>query len=197
MDAVVGRLSRNWWLLLLEGLLSVALGVYALTRPHITLLALIIVWGVFALANGVAEVFRAFGGARDGQRAWGWQLAAGLVGIVAGLAILRWPGLSALFVLYLVAIWAVITGIVNIVHAIAGREALPHAWLVALGGIVSVLFGIVMFAWPHVGLLTLVYLVGIYAIVYGVIACVTAFRLRSLPGPTTMTLVPPGPAPSY
>ncbi len=54
-----------------------------------------------------------------------------------------------------------------------------------------------MFAWPHVGLLTLVYLVGIYAIVYGVIACVTAFRLRSLPGPTTMTLVPPGPAPSY
>ncbi|HZS86836.1 MAG TPA: HdeD family acid-resistance protein [Chloroflexota bacterium] len=197
MDAVVGTLSRNWWLLLLEGVVSVVLGAYALARPGITLVALIIVWGLFALINGVAEVFRALGGAHDGRRAWGWQLAGGLVGIVAGLAILRWPGISALFVLYLIGIWAIVTGIVSIVHAIADHEGMPHAWLIALGGIVSVLFGIVMFAWPGAGLLTLVYLVGIYAIVYGVITCVIAFRLHGLQGKATTTLVPPGPAPSY
>jgi uncharacterized membrane protein HdeD (DUF308 family) len=197
MDAVAKTLGQNWWLVLLGGLLSVALGLYALARPGSTLAALIIVWGLFTLVNGVVEVVASLGGAREHRWSWGWQLAAGLVGIVVGLAILRWPGVSALFVLYLVAIWAMVTGIVSIVRAIADHEELPHAWLVALGGIVSVLFGIVMFAWPHVGLLTLVYLVGIYAIVYGVIACVIAFRMHSLQGRISSTLVPPGAAPSY
>jgi uncharacterized membrane protein HdeD (DUF308 family) len=89
-------------------------------------------------------------------------------------------------------------GIVRVVGAIADHEMLPHAWLVALAGIVSVLFGIAMFAWPGVGLLTLVYLVGIYAIVYGVIACVIAFRMRSLPERLAGALMPPaGAAPSH
>ena len=82
-------------------------------------------------------------------------------------------------------------GIVRLVGAIADHEALPHAWLVALAGVVSVLFGIAMFAWPGVGLLTMVYLVGFYAIVYGVITCVIAFRLHSLPARTAATLMPP------
>jgi uncharacterized membrane protein HdeD (DUF308 family) len=86
---------------------------------------------------------------------------------------------------------------VRLVGAIADHEALPHAWLVALAGVVSVLFGIAMFAWPGVGLLTLVYLVGSYAIVYGVITCVIAFRLHSLPTRVAGTLMPPaGAAPS-
>jgi uncharacterized membrane protein HdeD (DUF308 family) len=89
-------------------------------------------------------------------------------------------------------------GIVRLVGAIADHEALPHAWTVALAGAVSVLFGIAMFAWPGVGLLTLVYLVGSYAIVYGLIACVMAFRLHSLPGRMAGTLMPPaGAAPSH
>jgi uncharacterized membrane protein HdeD (DUF308 family) len=178
--------------------LSVVLGVLALARPGVTLGALILLWGLFALLNGVVEVFSAIGAAGRHQ-SWGWQLAGGLVGIFAGLAILRWPGLSALFVLYLVAIWAIMMGIVRIVGAIADHEALPHAWLVALAGVVSVLFGIAMFAWPAVGLLTLVYLVGIYAIVYGLISCVIAFRLHSLPERMAAgRLVPPaGAAPSH
>jgi uncharacterized membrane protein HdeD (DUF308 family) len=89
-------------------------------------------------------------------------------------------------------------GIVRLVGAIADHEVLPHAWLVALAGVVSVLFGIAMFAWPDVGLLTLVYLVGFYAIVYGVITCVIAFRLHSLPERMAGMLVPPaGAAPSH
>jgi uncharacterized membrane protein HdeD (DUF308 family) len=190
MDAVVRTLHQNWWLVLLQGVLSVVLGALALAMPGVTLGALILLWGLFALLNGVVDVFSAIGAAGS-HRTWGWQLAGGLVGILVGLAILRWPGLSALFVLYLVAIWAIMMGIVRIVGAIADREALPHAWLVALAGVASVLYGIAMFAWPGVGLLTLVYLVGSYAIVYGVITCVIAFRLHSLPERMAGTLVPP------
>jgi len=193
MDTVVRRLHQNWWLVLLQGVLSIVLGVLALARPGVTLGALILLWGLFALLNGVVEVFSAIGAAGS-HRSWGWQLAGGLVGILAGLVILRWPGLSALFVLYLVAIWAIMMGIVRIVGAIADHQALPHAWLVALAGVVSVLFGIAMFAWPGVGLLTLVYLVGSYAIVYGVITCVLAFRLHSLPERMAGRLVPPAEA---
>jgi uncharacterized membrane protein HdeD (DUF308 family) len=193
MDTVVRMLSQNWWLVLLQGVLSVVLGVLALARPGVTLGALILLWGLFALLNGVVDVFSALGAAAS-HRSWGWHLAGGLFGILAGLAILRWPGLSALFVLYLVAIWAIMMGIVRVVGAIADHEALPHAWLVALAGVVSVLFGIAMFAWPGVGLLTLVYLVGIYAIMYGVIACVLAFRLHNLPERMAGTLVPPAEA---
>ena len=196
MDTVVRTLSQNWWLVLLQGVLSVVLGALALARPGVTLGALILLWGLFALLNGVVDVFSAIGAAGS-HRSWGWHLAGGLFGILAGLAILRWPGLSALFVLYLVAIWAIMLGIVRVVGAIADHEMLPHAWLVALAGVVSVLFGIAMFAWPAVGLLTLVYLVGIYAIVYGVIACVIAFRLHGLPARLAGTLRPPaGAAPS-
>ena len=193
MDMVVRTLRQNWWLVLLQGVLSVVLGVLALALPGVTLGALILLWGLFALLNGVVDVFSAIGAAGS-HRSWGSHLAGGLVGILAGLAILRWPGLSALFVLYLVAIWAIMMGIVRIVGAIADREALPHAWLVALAGVASVLYGIAMFAWPGVGLLTLVYLVGSYAIVYGVITCVIAFRLHSLPERMAGTLVPPAEA---
>src|SRR5437764_2006733 len=197
MDTVVRTLHQNWWLVLLQGVLSVVLGGLALAMPGVTLGALILLWGLFALLNGVVDVFGAIGAAGH-HRSWGWQLAGGLVGILAGLAILRWPGLSALFVLYLVAIWAIMMGLVRIVGAIADHEALPHAWLVALAGVVSVLFGIAMFVWPGVGLLTLVYLVGSYAIVYGVITCVLAFRLHSLPERMAGTLVSPaGAAPSH
>ena len=197
MDTVVRTLSQNWWLVLVQGVLSVVLGVLALARPGVTLGVLILLWGLFALLNGVVEVFSAIGAAGS-HRSWGWQLAGGLVGILAGLVILRWPGLSALFVLYLVAIWAIVTGIVRLVGAIAEHEALPHARMVALAGVVSVLFGIAMFAWPGVGLLTLVYLVGSYAIVYGVITSVIAFHLHSLLERMAGTLVSPaGAAPSH
>ena len=191
MDTVVRTLHQNWWLVLLQGVLSVVLGVLALAMPGVTLGALILLWGLFALLNGVVDVVHAIGAAGSHKSWWAWQLAGGLIGILAGLAILRWPGLSALVVLYLVAIWAIMMGLVRVVGSIADHEMLPHAWLVALAGVVSVLFGIAMFAWPVAGLLTLVYLVGIYAIVFGVIACVIAFRLHSLPERMAGTLVPP------
>lgn len=196
MDIVARTLSRGWWLYLMQGVLSLVLGILALVWPGHALAVLIILFGLFALLNGVVAIFAAIGAAGTHQ-SWGWQLAVGVLGVLAGLAILRWPAVTALIVLYIVGIWAIIAGIIGIVGAVADRAEIPHAWLVALAGIVSVLFGIAMLAWPAVGLLTLVYLVGIYAIVYGLIECAIAFRVRTLPQRVAGPSAPPGAAPSY
>src|SRR5205085_12620014 len=161
MDTVVRTLNQNWWLVLLQGVLSVVLGVLALAWPGVTLGELILLWGLFALLNGVVDVVSALGAAAS-HRSWGWHLAGGLFGILAGLAILRWPGLSALFVLYLVPIWAILMGIVRLVGAIADHEALPHAWMVALAGAVSVLIVHAIIDWSGVDMLILFSLVGCY-----------------------------------
>lgn len=195
MDVVVRTLSQNWWLYLMRGVLSIALGVVALVLPGRTLAVVILLFGLFVLINGIVEVFAAIGAAGT-NRPWGWRLAAGILGVAAGLAILRWPGITALLVLFLVGIWAIVIGTIGIVEAIADHRELSRAWLVALIGCVSVLFGIAMFAWPTVGLLTLVYLVGIYAIVYGVLSCVLAFRLRTLPERLAERSAPPGALPA-
>jgi uncharacterized membrane protein HdeD (DUF308 family) len=196
VDAAVKTLSQNWWLILMQGVLSLVLGVLALVWPGRTLGILILFFGLFALLNGIVEVFAAIGAAGVRQP-WGWRLASGMFGILAGLAILKWPGVTALLVVLLIGLWAIITGIIAIVRSIADRAELRHAWLVGLGGIVSVLFGIAMFAWPGVGLFTLAYLVGIYAIVFGVIECALAFEMRTLPRRITGPASPRGAQPSY
>jgi uncharacterized membrane protein HdeD (DUF308 family) len=196
VNAVVASLSRNWWLYLMQGVLSVVLGVLILVWPGHALAVLIILFGLFALINGIILVFAAIGAAGVHQ-SWGWRLTAGIVGIVAGVAILRWPGVTALVLLYLVGIWAIATGIVELVSAFAEHETIPNAWLLALAGVVALLFGIAMFAWPRAGLLTIAYLVGIFAIVYGLFNCIIAFRARSLAGGrTTEMQAPPGALPS-
>lgn len=180
MERGARALSQEWWLFLLEGVVAIVFGIMALVWPSSTLGVLIGIAGWFALIVGVIGVFAAIGAAGVGKP-WGWKLTSAILGIITGLVILRWPGLTALFVLALVGVWAISTGIINIVSSFADRDTVPHAWLLALGGVVSVLFGIAMFAWPSVGLLTLVYLIGIYAILFGVINCVTAFQVRRLP----------------
>src|SRR2546430_8322453 len=125
MDTVVRRLHQNWWLVLLQGVLSVVLGGLALAMPGVTLGALILLWGLFALLNGVVDVFGAIGAAGH-HRSWGWQLAGGLVGILAGLAILRWPGLSALLGLSLLPSLALSVGLLRPGGALFVRALLPH-----------------------------------------------------------------------
>ncbi len=179
-ERVANVLSRRWWLFLLDGVVGIIFGILALVWPAITLLVLIRLFGLLALFSGIVGVFSSIGSAGT-RRPWGWQLATGLLGILIGLVILRWPGETALILLALVGVWAIGSGIIKIVSAFADHEVIPNAWLFALSGVISVLFGIAMFAWPAVGLLTLVYLVGIYAIVFGIIDCVIAFQVRSLP----------------
>jgi uncharacterized membrane protein HdeD (DUF308 family) len=196
VDAVVQSLSRNWWLFLMQGVLSIIIGILALVWPGHTLAVVLILVGLFALLNGIVEVFAAIGAAGN-HEPFGGRLAMGILGILAGLAIMRWPGITALIALFIVGIWAILIGVIGIVGAIAQHEEFPHAWLVALLGIVSVLFGIAMMVWPVAGVLTLVFLAGIFAIVFGIINCVIAFRVRTLPRRLARPSPPPGAAPSF
>jgi uncharacterized membrane protein HdeD (DUF308 family) len=180
MDTVVGTVSRGWWLFLIQGVIGIVLGILALIWPGRTLFTLIVIFGIFFLLGGVVGIFAAIGTAAA-REPWAWLLVKAIIGVAAGLAILKWPGVTALVILFLVGTVAIITGVVEIVEAIVDHSEMPQAWLVALAGVVSLLFGVAMLAWPApVGLVTLAYLVGLYAIAYGVVTCLIAFRVRSL-----------------
>lgn len=190
VEASLKRLSENWWLLLLQGVVSVIFGILMLIRPGATLAVLIAILGWFVLINGVISIISAIGSAAD-HRPWGWRFAGGILGVLVGLIILRWPGETALTVLLFVGYWAILVGLMELVGSVADHAMLPHAWLVALEGVVTILFGIAMVVWPVPGLLTLALLIGIYAIVHGLLYCGLAFQVRSL-GQRLPAYAPPG-----
>jgi uncharacterized membrane protein HdeD (DUF308 family) len=179
MNAALKQLTDNWWLLLLQGIVSIIFGILALVWPASTLVVLIVLFGWLALINGIIAIISAFGSAAS-QRAWGWRFASGIFGVLAGLIILRWPGETAFTLLLFVGFWVILVGLVQIIGAIADHAEIPHAWWLAIEGVVSILFGIAMVVWPVAGLLALTLLIGIYAIVHGILYCVMAFRVRSL-----------------
>ncbi len=180
MDAAARALSQEWWIFLLEGVVSIIFGLLLLFWPGPTTGVLIVLVGLFALLSGFVGVFAAIGAAGNHQP-WGWKLTTAVLGVLVGLAIIRWPGATAVFVLYLVGFWLILGGIVGIVEAFAAHRAISHAWLLLLSSVVAILFGIAMFAWPVVSLRVVLSLIGIYAIVQGIILCVLAFQVRSHP----------------
>lgn len=195
VEASLKRLSENWWLLLLQGVVSIIFGILMLIQPGATLAVLFVILGWFVLLNGVISIISAIGSAAD-HRPWGWRFAGGILGVLVGLIILRWPGETALTVLLFVGFWAILVGLTELIGAIADHAVLPHAWLLALEGVVAILFGIAMVAWPLPGLLTLALLIGIYAIVHGLLYCGLAFQVRSV-GQHLPVHVPSGTTPAH
>ena len=171
-------LARNWWALVLRGLFAVLFGIIALAWPGITLGALVLLYGAYALADGVFAIAAVMAG-RTGGRPWWSLLVEGLVGIAVGIMTFAWPGITALVLLYLIAAWAVVTGIFEIVAAIRLREEIRGEWLLALSGILSVLFGLALVIWPGAGAVALVWVIGAYAIAFGALLIALGFRLRS------------------
>jgi uncharacterized membrane protein HdeD (DUF308 family) len=171
--------SRIWWTIALRGALAVVFGLVALFYSGKTLLALVYVFGAFAVISGVASMVAAVR-AGETHRRWGWLAAAGLVGVAAGIVSFVWPGITALAFVYLVAAWAMITGVAEIAFALSWPDTLAHPWLAALSGALSVLFGILLAAWPRSGALALVWLIGIYAILYGLTLLYYSYRLQAL-----------------
>jgi uncharacterized membrane protein HdeD (DUF308 family) len=169
---------RNWWLLALRGVFAIIFGLIALFAPRIALLAFILVFAVYALVNGIIAVYTAIQ-ERGSLSRWGWVLFEGILSIIAGIVAIVYPGLTALVLLYIVASWAIVTGILEIVAAFAIRGFASREWMLALAGILSIIFGIILFIRPGAGLLSILWLVGIYAIVYGILFIVRAFQLRA------------------
>src|SRR3954471_13552925 len=174
--ALVHALAKNWWLLLLRGIAAIVFGVLAFAWPGLTLLTLILFYGAFALVDGVLAIIAAITGGSPAPR-W-WLAIIGLLGIAAGLLTFFMPGLSALVLLFFIAGWAIATGVFQIIGAIQLRKEIDNEWLLILGGIISVLFGIGVMLAPGAGALALVWVIGTYAVIIGVLLVALAFRLK-------------------
>jgi uncharacterized membrane protein HdeD (DUF308 family) len=173
---MVHALAKNWWLLLLRGIAAIIFGVLAFAWPGLTLLTLILFYGAFALVDGVLAIIAAITGGAPGPR-W-WLVIVGLLGIAAGLLTFLMPGLSALVLLFFIAGWAIATGVFQIIGAIQLRKEIDNEWLLILGGIISVLFGIGVMLAPGAGALALIWVIGTYAVIIGVLLVALAFRLK-------------------
>jgi uncharacterized membrane protein HdeD (DUF308 family) len=175
-SAMVHALAKNWWLLLLRGIAAIIFGVLAFAWPGLTLLTLIMVYGAFALVDGVLAIIAAV---TSGAAAPRWWLAiVGLLGIATGLLMFLMPGLTALVLLYFIAGWAIATGVFQIVGAIRLRKEIDNEWFLILAGIVSVLFGVGVMMAPGAGALALVWVIGTYAVIMGILLVALAFRLK-------------------
>jgi uncharacterized membrane protein HdeD (DUF308 family) len=170
-------IHSNWWLLALRALAAVILGLLTFLQPEVTLFVLVALFGIFCLINGILTLVMAYRRGR-GQPRW-WALALeGLASLIAGGLTLAWPGISLLGLLYVVALWAITTGIFQIVTAIRLRKQITGEWLLLLGGVLSVLFGGLVLFWPGIGALVLSWWIGGYLFAIGIMLGILSYRLR-------------------
>jgi uncharacterized membrane protein HdeD (DUF308 family) len=171
-------LAENWWLLLLRGIAAIVFGVLAFIWPGVTLALLVLLYGAFALVDGAFALAAAIMGKAGIGPRW-WLAIVGLLGIGAGVLTFLWPGITALVLLVFIAAWSIMSGIFQIIGAIQLRKEIDNEWLLVVAGLISVVFGILLLAWPASGLLALVWLIGAYAVLYGAVLVGLALRLRN------------------
>jgi uncharacterized membrane protein HdeD (DUF308 family) len=186
-------LERNWWSLILRGIVAILLGVLTFAWPGITLTVIVFLFAGYALVNGIAAIAGAVHAASAHER-WGGLLFGGIVGILAALITMFWPGITALALVYVIAAWAVITGIAEITTAVRLRKHISGEWLLGLAGAASILFGILIATMPIVGALAIALWVGAYAFVFGALMLALGFRLRHWRG---ISAGPRIPAPAH
>jgi uncharacterized membrane protein HdeD (DUF308 family) len=179
---VVELMTRNWWLVALRGALAVIFGILTLAWPGLTLLALIFLWGFYALVDGISSI--ALGVAVRGHR-WS-NVLIGVVGILAGLVAIMLPGETAVVLLVIIAIWAIIAGVVQIAAGIVLRRAMAHAWFLILTGGLTLVLGVVLLLNPGAGALALVTTIAIFALIWGISLILLGFRLRGLRADTAV-----------
>src|SRR5581483_4553486 len=173
----VGTLASNWWVVLLRGVAGIVFGIASFFAPAISLAVLILLFGAYALVDGVLTLISAV--RNTTERRWWVLLLEGLVGIIAGIITFVWPGITAVALLYVIAAWALITGALEIVEAFRLRKVIDNEWLLVLSGIISIALGVLLAMFPGPGVLALVLWIGAYALVFGVLLVGLGFRLRS------------------
>ncbi|WP_295559084.1 HdeD family acid-resistance protein [uncultured Hyphomicrobium sp.] len=176
MRPMLDALARNWWLIVLRGVLAVVFGVLAFIWPGITLITLIFLYGAFAFADGVLAIAAAIRGGSPVPR-W-WLVLVGVFGILAGVLTAVWPQITALVLLLFIAGWAIATGVLQIIGAIKLRHEIDDEWLLIASGVLSVAFGVLLAAWPGAGALAMVLVIGAFAIMYGALLILFGLRLR-------------------
>ena len=176
-------LARNWWVLALRGVVSIIFGILMLLFPLTAIGTFVLLFGVYALVDGIFTLITAIRNRE--QPRWWVHLLEGILGIVAGVLVLANPLFAfmalPLFVLYIVAFWAIFTGITEIIAAIQLRKEIEGEFWMGLSGLLSIIFGVLLIIInPVEGIMALLTIVAAYAIVFGVIMLILAFRLRGM-----------------
>ena len=179
MRTLAGLVSRYWWVIALRGAVAILFGVLAFAWPGVTLQALVLLFGAYALVDGIAAVIVGIKDYGEKERWWA-TLLGGLVSLGAGIVTFMMPGLTALTLLTLIALWAMMRGIFEIIAAIRLRKEIEGEWLMALAGALSIAFGLYMIAFPGAGAIAVVWWIGAYAVAIGLMLVVLGFRARGL-----------------
>lgn len=177
-SGLLPALAKNWWLLLLRGIAAILFGFLAFAWPGLTLVTLVLLYGAYALTDGVCAIIAAITGGAPGSR-W-WLAIAGVLGVCVGVLTFMLPGMTALILLFTIAGWAIAIGVLQIIGAIRLRKEIDNEWLLILSGAISVLFGLGLVVYPGAGALSLVWLIATYAIIAGVLSIVLAFKLKKV-----------------
>jgi uncharacterized membrane protein HdeD (DUF308 family) len=178
-DVMLTLLARNWWLIVLRGVCAIVFGLLAWMWPGVTLGALVFLWAFYAFADGILAIAAALSGS-TGAPAWSLILSA-FVSIGAAVVAFIYPGMTAVVLVYVIALWAIVTGVMQIVAAIRLRKEIDNEVWLGLAGLASVVLGLILFARPGVGALAVVWLIGTYAVLFGVLLVVLGFRVKGLP----------------
>lgn len=173
---MVGLLQRSWWVIVLRGLSAILLALLILLWPSRTLLVLIVLFGIYTLIDGFLTLISAVRHKSPGRQRW-WLFFEGFMGVIAGILTLVIPGISAQFILILLALWAITTGVAEIRSAVHLRREINGEWLLGLGGVTSVLFGLLLLVSGGDPVVVVVLLSG-YALIFGVLLLALAIRLR-------------------
>ena len=176
--SMLQSLAVNWWLILLRGIAAVAFGLVALLYPGLTLIALAIAYAIYAIADGALAFGAAIANRATTASTW-WLVIAGVLGIAAGLVMLLWPGMTAIALVLVSGAWAIGHGLVEIIGAIQLRKHIDNEWALILGGALSVMFGVLVWAYPGSGALALIWIIAGYAIAFGALLITFSFRLRA------------------
>jgi uncharacterized membrane protein HdeD (DUF308 family) len=171
--------ARNWWTLLVRGIAAVLFGIAVLVWPDIALAVLVFLWGAYALVDGAFALVMGIR-SRTQYSNWWVTMLEGVVSIIAGAIAVVWPEITALALLYVVAAWAIITGILEIVAAVQLRKEMTDEFWLGLSGVLSVLLGVLLVVYPGTGMLSLLWVLALYEIAFGVATIVLSFRVRAL-----------------
>ena len=171
-------LSEYWWVLLLRGIFAIAFGVTAYAWPGLTLATLVLFFAAWVFVDGIFDVFHAFAGRKDNEN-WWLLLLEGLLGIAFGVITFQAPQITAIVLLLYIAFWAIATGVLRIVMAVRLRNEIEGEWWLALGGLASVVFGMIMLARPGAGALTVLLFIAAWSIIVGILMVILSFKARS------------------
>lgn len=179
MENLIRVMADHWWVPLLRGIAAILFGLMALIWPGLTVYALLLVFGVYAIFDGVMSTVVAFRRKSSDDRWWAWALD-GALSILIGLMALFWPEATALAFIIWMAAWGVVAGVFRIIAALRLRHEIEGEWALGLSGLLLVAWGVLLALVPAAGLLSIAWLIGLFALLIGVVMIVLAFRLKGL-----------------